>query len=421
MCYDGSSLKISVKKKGRWNRLKDGLRFIHAADLHLDSPFKGLAHVPKQLFKAIQESTFHALDRIVEAAIEKEVDFVLFVGDLFDNDKQSLQAQMKLKAACEKLQQHHIHVYLSYGNHDHISGNRHPIVYPDNVHIFPTERVSSFDYSKNGETLAKIFGFSYENRAVMENKVAAYQRADDNTYHIGMLHGSLHGNEAHDPYAPFALSALQAQQFDYWALGHIHKREVLAENPPIIYPGNTQGRHRNESGVKGCYYIELTGHQASYTFIPTSDIVFESITMDISSCERVDVLLEKLQATIGTSATKRFIHLTLEGDETSALINDRLLIEEVIDVLNEQRMEEALWTYIYRHKLIHRVANDIVYHDFFIGQLAQTLDELSIEDATADLWQHRKARPHLEKVETETIRAEAKAQLMNFLQGKGKG
>lgn len=140
------------------------ISFIHAADLHLDSPFKGLAQTPESIFKDIRNSTFRALAHLVETAIERNVDFVLLVGDLFDNDVQSLKSQVRLRDAFEKLNDHDISVYISYGNHDYRKGNIHSVTYPENVHIFQNETVTHFTYYKNGERAANIYGFSYESR-----------------------------------------------------------------------------------------------------------------------------------------------------------------------------------------------------------------------------------------------------------------
>src|SRR5699024_10326836 len=180
------------------------VRFLHAADLHLDSPFKGLARVPERILKEIRNSTFVALERLVETAIAKQVDFILLAGDLFDNERQSLKAQIKLRDLFTTLKEHHIYVFLSYGNHDYTNGNRYPITYPDNVFVFPDERVQSFPYEKNGEQLARIYGFSYENQAVLNNKATEFIPENNQAYfHIAMLHGSIHTNTEHDTYAPF--------------------------------------------------------------------------------------------------------------------------------------------------------------------------------------------------------------------------
>src|SRR5690625_6351761 len=121
--------------------LNNTISFIHAADLHLDSPFQGLTFLPESLFEKVRQSTFNAFNRLIQTAINKKVDFILLVGDLFDNEKQSLKAQVYLRKAFEKLDQHGIDVYLSYGNHDYMNGNKHRITYPKNVHIFPNDTV----------------------------------------------------------------------------------------------------------------------------------------------------------------------------------------------------------------------------------------------------------------------------------------
>src|SRR5690625_1211028 len=180
--------------------LNNTISFIHAADLHLDSPFQGLTYLPESLFEKVRQSTFQALDKLIQTAINKKVDFILLVGDLFDNEKQSLKAQVHLRKAFEQLEQHGIVVYLSYGNHDFVNGNKHRITYPKNVHIFPNEIVTSYVYKKNGIELASIYGFSYENQAVVENKVNDYNIENNEIpFHIATLHGSVFGNKNHDP------------------------------------------------------------------------------------------------------------------------------------------------------------------------------------------------------------------------------
>src|SRR5690625_4101688 len=180
--------------------MENSISFIHAADLHLDSPFKGLTHIPDSIFYDVRESTFTALDNLVTTAINKQVDFVLLVGDLFDNENQSLKAQVRLRKAFEKLKSHHINVYLSFGNHDYINGNIHPIVYPDNVYIFPNENITAVNFKKNNEPVASIYGFSYENRSLKKNKANNYKIQNRAIpFHIAMLHGTINGNKDHDP------------------------------------------------------------------------------------------------------------------------------------------------------------------------------------------------------------------------------
>lgn len=398
-------------------KMKKAISFIHAADLHLDSPFKGLSHMPEEVFVELRNSTFKALDKLIEIAIKKQVDFVLLVGDLFDNDKQSLKAQIHLKEAFEKLESNNIQVYLSYGNHDHINGNIHPIVYPENVQTFSNEAVTSFTYEKAGSILAEIYGFSYENKAVMKDKSEEYPTIlDDNLFSIAMLHGTLNGDKTHDPYAPFSLTTLQDKSYDYWALGHIHKREILAADPPIVYAGNTQGRHRNEAGPKGCYYIEMSPNNTEITFIETQSITFESVAIDLAACEtRADVeglLGEVFQGNL----SKKLFYITFSSpNQTWVAFDSDGQFTELIDVFNERLLMAVEWGYIYGYKLVVKDLPRIDYEDFFLGELMKTMDDLSIEDVVEELYTHRTARKFLDELPAEEIRQQAKQHLLHEL------
>src|SRR5699024_6754102 len=314
------------------------ISFIDAADLHLDSPFKGLSHLPETIFQKMKESTFEALNLLVEKAIDKQVDFVLLVGDLFDNEKQSLKAQVKLRNACEELKRHDISVYLSYGNHDFTRGNSHPVTYPDNVFIFPDEHVTHFTYQKNGAAKAAIYGFSYENRSVTTKKADEYEIASkDIPFHIAMLHGSLYSNTDHDVYAPFRLSDLTDKDFDYWALGHIHQREVVKEDPPVVYPGNIQGRTSKEAGEKGCYHVELSARDASMTFLPLQSLEFNHRTADVSGCGELHQLESAILKTVTdstVSAGPELLQLNLSGNQAK-LEEWETSLDDVIQLVNE--------------------------------------------------------------------------------------
>lgn len=385
--------------------------FIHAADLHLDSPFKGLMDMPAELFEEIKESTFQALLELVRAAIENRVDFVLITGDLFDNEKQSLKAQIRLKKAFEQLKEQEIEVFLSYGNHDFLNGNIHQVTYPDNVHLFPDEQVRALDFYKNGEVLAKIYGFSYENRAVIENKTSEYVIEDQATvpFHIAMLHGSIQGNEEHDTYAPFRLSELMEKDFRYWALGHIHKRAVLKEDPYIVYPGNIQGRHRKETGEKGCYLVQLTESQTVLEFIPLNRILFVPLTVDVSECEAAyqleTILTEKLK-TMKTSKPQ-LIDLTLQAND-SKLRNWQTdgQLEDIVEIINESFTTNPNWRYIFHVQLdIQEMfeLRETQDGEHFIGELQRTFERNSGMDYLEQLYQHRQARKFLELPSQEEV------------------
>lgn len=249
------------------------IRFIHTADLHLDSPFKGMTGLPPVRLNELRDSTFTAFNRLIDYAVETSPDFILIVGDIYDGDDRSLRAQRKFQEGMERLHEARIPVYITYGNHDHLSGNWTRFKLPPNVHEF-SEEVEAASLTVRGMDVV-LHGFSYRARHVRDEMISKYPVASDpHSFHIGLLHGSLAGNETHAVYSPFTLGELQSKQYDYWALGHIHLRQKLAEDPPIVYPGNIQGRHRNEAGEKGFYEVELSKTDVLLSFIPTSAVHF---------------------------------------------------------------------------------------------------------------------------------------------------
>ncbi|WP_067729820.1 metallophosphoesterase family protein [Oceanobacillus damuensis] len=403
--------------------MAEDISFIHAADLHLDSPFKGLINTPDSIFKEIRESTFKALERLVETAIEKEVDFILLAGDLFDNEKQSLKAQIRLRRAFEKLQQYKINVYLSYGNHDYIKGNIYPVTYPENVFVFPEEKISHFIFEKNNQPMAQIYGFSYENRSVLERKAEEYKISNSTIpFHIAMLHGSVLNNTEHDVYAPFQLTDLLKENFDYWALGHIHQREILKNSPPIVYPGNIQGRNRKETGEKGCYHVVLNKHHAELSFVPLQSIQFNSITLDVSECEQIHDLEKLILDGLTEKEFPQLLDMTLvSNDKRIKDWENEKLLEEIIDLVNETIKNGRHWQFIFRVTVNVKQQfdeNELFKGKHFFGELSRHFKEDPIKPYLSDLYQHRQARKYLDTLseeEEKEIKEEAKQLLFNEL------
>lgn len=252
------------------------IRFIHTADLHLDSPFKGMTGLSVERLRQLRESTFEAFSRLIDYAITSLPDFVLIVGDIYDGEDRSLRAQAKFREGMERLNEVGIPVFISYGNHDHLGGRWARFELPKNVHVF-NEEVEEARLHVNGANVS-IYGFSYPERHVRKAMIRHFPIAESvEAFHIGMLHGSLAGNVSHAVYAPFTKDELLGKRYDYWALGHIHLRQQLHADPPIVYPGNLQGRHRNECGVKGFYEVELSKLGASFNFVRSSALVFERL------------------------------------------------------------------------------------------------------------------------------------------------
>lgn len=314
------------------------IRFIHTADLHLDSPFKGMTGLSASRLRQLRNSTFTAFVNLVDYAVKAMPDFVLIVGDIYDGEDRSLRAQVKFRKGMERLNEAGIPVFISYGNHDHLGGQWTRFELPENVHVFDRE-VEEARLQVNGVDVS-IYGFSYRERHVREPMVAHFPEAQSvDAFHIGMLHGSLVGDVSHAVYAPFTKDKLLGKRYDYWALGHIHLRQQLHVNPPIVYPGNLQGRHRNERGVKGFYEVELSKVGASFNFVRSSTLVFERLDVSCAGIrhanEWLSVCTEALDA-FREAFGAGIVELTMiDVDEGAADLFRQSSEEEWLHVLRE--------------------------------------------------------------------------------------
>ena len=229
-------------------------RFLHAADVHLDSPLIGLDRYESAPVGAARGATRRALENLVRVAIDEGVAFVLLAGDLYDGDWKDYRTGLFFIDQMTKLREAKIPVFIVAGNHDAASQLTKNLRPPDNVHFFPTKKpttllIEAFDVA--------IHGQGFASRAISEDLAAAYPVADLALFNIGLLHTSLDGREGHATYAPTSARILAQKGYQYWALGHVHKREVVSKDPWIVFPGNLQGRHARELGAKGCTLVTV--------------------------------------------------------------------------------------------------------------------------------------------------------------------
>lgn len=278
-------------------------RFLHAADLHLDSPFRGMTDLPAIVRDRIKESTFHALDRLVKIALEEQVNFVLISGDVYDLEDRSLRAQVRFQRAVERLAERGVQVFVIHGNHDPENGARALLTWPDQVVFFGSDRVSMVPaVDRQGRTLAHVYGISYATSAVTDNLAGRFAlqerqgREQEGIYKIGLLHTNVDGDPGHDNYAPCTKQELIRAGIDYWALGHIHSRRVLHEDPPIVYPGNLQGRNIKETDVKGCYIVDVSdAGRTSLTFQAADDLRWFREDVNIQGMESEQQLKDRIE------------------------------------------------------------------------------------------------------------------------------
>jgi len=228
--------------------------FIHAADLHLDSPLIGLPHYEGAPVEHMRGSTRRALENLVDLALTEQVAFVLIAGDVYDGDWRDYNTGLFFAAQMTRLREQGIPVFIISGNHDAASQISRSLRLPENVTVLPADSPGTALLDDFG---VAIHGQGFRTRAVADDLSAAYPEPVAGMFNIGLLHTSADGRPGHDPYAPCSLDSLRAKGYDYWALGHVHTREVLCDDPWIVFSGNTQGRHIRELGKKGCTLVTL--------------------------------------------------------------------------------------------------------------------------------------------------------------------
>ncbi|HEM1017373.1 TPA: exonuclease SbcCD subunit D [Listeria monocytogenes] len=343
------------------------IQFLHMADLHLDSPFIGLSTLPQPLFSAIQESTFQSLERITTVAIKEAVDFVLIAGDIYDSEDQSVRAQARFSKEMKRLEVANIPVFMIHGNHDFIEKHKEKLTLPSNVHVF-SEQVEVMSHKTATGVSVNIYGFSYNERHIRSSRVNKYKIQGNADFHIALLHGSeVSSSEEHDVYAPFRVQEISKKGFDYWALGHIHKRQLLAESPSIYYPGNIQGRNRKESGEKGASIITLSEASTTIDFIGTSPIIWEEAVITLPENSEINAFYRettKLLESYQGRSHSYFLHIIVKMENKQKIdTNDWLqMLQEEVEITDN--------TFVWVHKLTTEITNQSNSQTWYESHLA---------------------------------------------------
>ena len=275
----------------------DRFRFVHAADLHIDSPFAGIGEEDNRIGSRLREATYDAFQNLVNLCVEKNADFLVIAGDVYDGADRSVRAQLRFRDGLYTLAKAGIQSFVVHGNHDPLDGWQSSIAWPEGVHIFDaTPKWKNFE--KNGEVIAAIQGVSYPTREITDNLALQFSTPQsEKIFTIGLLHANVGANTFHPNYAPCSVEDLSVSGIDYWALGHVHTREILKNsNPVIAYPGNTQGRHPNENGPRGAFVVDVDSSGACKIEFTALDVVrWERINIDISNLNTIDSLDTKIR------------------------------------------------------------------------------------------------------------------------------
>ncbi|MDO4670843.1 MAG: DNA repair exonuclease [Aerococcus sp.] len=317
------------------------IRFIHAADLHLGRPMHQLQIFDKGLQQTLQSSLSTSFNRLIDTAINEQVDFILFSGDIYDSPTGALTEQFRFKAGMERLNAANIPAYVLFGNHDYQNTNGNHIKLPKNVTVFPS-RVQAVTLTTKGNETVTLAGFSYNKQWLTTDPLSDYpQRQMTTDYQIGLLHGAEQtGRATEDRYAPFDFKAMQALGYDYWALGHIHRTQAVHDDERIWYAGNIQGMRANELGPKGALLVTITKNQLPHVeTLETTDWQFYEKDVDLANVASV----EDLRVAIEQALNEAHYVAQREGLNFLTVLNGQVMSDN----------EEALhWYHDYSEALI---------------------------------------------------------------------
>ena len=297
------------------------MRFIHCADLHLDSPLRGLERYAGAPALEMREATRRAFINLIDLSLERQVDCVLIAGDIFDGDWPDFNTGLFFADQLRRLGDAQIRVFIVRGNHDALNKISRSISLPPNVHVFKANKPSTVIDERLG---LAVHGQSYGTGALSDDLAAHYPQAHVGLLNIGMLHTALAGRAGHASYAPTSAERLSAKGYQYWALGHVHTREIVSQSPWIVFPGNTQGRHAREVGAKGCMLVQGSADAGieSVEFLATDVARWQQLSVDITEMLSMDELQGAVQQSVRAAvrdAQARLLALRLTISGRSAL------------------------------------------------------------------------------------------------------
>ena len=281
------------------------MKFIHAADIHLDSPLTGLSAYPDAPVEMLRTATREAFSNLVNEAIDQSVDFMIIAGDLYDGTWKDHNTGIYFCKEMGRLNKAGIPVYLLFGNHDAESEMTKKLQLPENVFTFESRTPTTFYLP---ELKVALHGRSFKDKETKDNIAMGYPQPTPGFLNIGVLHTALEGNAMHATYAPCSLEELYAKGYHYWALGHVHDYQIWEGASTIVFPGNLQGRHIRETGPRGAVLVttdELSIKSVERLFVDV--LRWSSLNVDVTVCtsfpEVVGAIGKALEAMVNDSAS----------------------------------------------------------------------------------------------------------------------
>jgi DNA repair protein SbcD/Mre11 len=402
--------------------------FVHAGDLHLDSPFKGLTAQSPEFASTLRNATFEAYRALIDRCIEKKVAFLLVAGDVYDSADRSLRAQLAFRDGLERLSRNGIRSFLVHGNHDPLEGWSSSIRWPEGVTVFGSDTVSTEVVAIDGEPTVAISGMSYPRQKETRNLAKKFCAEHPDLFQIALLHANCGCHPEHAEYAPAKLEDLTSSGFNYWALGHVHERVVLSPDPLVVYPGNTQGRSIRETGPRGCVLAAVDRErQVKIDFQDVDAVRWFCREVSINEMTSMDELDRKISEVLdavrleatGKPAVCR-LHLTGRG----MLARDLRQDECIADLLERGRAsghcEPQVWLQDITSNCLPEIDLDKRSEvDDFLGQLLRLVRETeslipdpgegrevpeTILEPLKELFSYRRSSRYLEKPDPDTAR-----------------
>jgi hypothetical protein len=274
-------------------------KLVHAADLHLDSPLTGLERYESAPVAELRGATRAALDRLVELCVAERACVLVISGDLFDGAWRDYSSGLFLCERMARLREAGVRVVWIRGNHDAASRLTRHLRMPETVRELSTREPESVCFE---DLNLAVHGQGFPRQAVEVDLTARYPRPIAGALNVGLLHTALEGREGHAPYAPCRASTLIEHGYEYWALGHAHGHEVVAQAPWVVYPGNLQGRHARETGPKGAVVVEFEGSRILSVEHRALDVVrWARCVVDASAAQNLDDVAEATRVELASA------------------------------------------------------------------------------------------------------------------------
>ncbi len=369
-----------------------GVRFVHASDLHLDASFGGVDATLDTVAAAFSRSTLEALDRVVALCIDREVDFLVIAGDLYNSADRSLRGELAFQRAMRKLADCGIAAFVVQGNHDPADGWTAGLDLPDSVVVFSSHEVERREFVRDGKVVCAVYGRSFPTRQVTENLAQDYRRRKDDPLAVAVLHTNVGQLSAWDNYAPSTVDDLRAAGMDYWALGHIHAPGRVADNPVAVYSGSTQGLNPTEEGPRGCFFVELDANGSREQFVETASIRWQTVEIDATGLSDLEGVRSAVAASCQSAREESggrpvVVRMELAGRSPvhSDLGRPGVLADLVTDIRDEQlAIEPWIWVDRLRNRTRPYVDLEAVAREEGLrGDLVRLASRWSGDDETA--------------------------------------